>query len=179
MEKRLYTSGYHIDWHNGKHAKGTVETVEKRENASVAETALETKSFHTVDVESANQVEAVEAEVVSASSDQQVVILSAPAALEARAMEASAVSQNDIAPTIVAASKASKAAAPKGGDKEWLVAFLLCLFLGALGLHRFYLGYTWQGIVQLLTFGGFGIWAFIDLIRIAFKSLKPKNGDYN
>jgi len=55
---------------------------------------------------------------------------------------------------------------------------LLCIFLGALGIHRFYLGYTWQGIVQLLTGGGLGIWALIDLIRIITRDLQPKNGRY-
>lgn len=64
------------------------------------------------------------------------------------------------------------------GGKSQLTATLLCLFLGGLGIHRFYLGYTWQGIVQLLTLGGLGIWALIDLIRIITGSLQPKNGEY-
>lgn len=64
------------------------------------------------------------------------------------------------------------------GGKSQLVALLLCLFVGAFGIHRFYLGYTWQGVVKLLTLGGFGIWALIDLIRIVTGDLKPKNGEY-
>jgi TM2 domain-containing membrane protein YozV len=59
-----------------------------------------------------------------------------------------------------------------------LIALLICFFVGGLGIHRFYLGYTWQGVVQLLTLGGCGIWALIDLIRIITGDLKPKNGDY-
>jgi TM2 domain-containing membrane protein YozV len=66
----------------------------------------------------------------------------------------------------------------KFGEKVLLTAVLLCFFLGALGIHRFYLGYTWQGIVQLLTLGGFRIWALIDFIRILIGDLKPKNGEY-
>src|SRR5712675_2638080 len=66
-----------------------------------------------------------------------------------------------------------------GGEKSQLTAALLCFFLGGLGIHRFYLGYTWQGIVQLLTLGGLGIWALIDFIRILTGSLQPKNGDYD
>ncbi len=68
--------------------------------------------------------------------------------------------------------------AAAAGGKSWLVALVLALFLGGLGIHRFYLGYTWQGVVQLLTLGGFGIWALIDLIRIIIRDLKPKDGDY-
>jgi TM2 domain-containing membrane protein YozV len=66
----------------------------------------------------------------------------------------------------------------KGGGKDQLVAVLLCAFFGVLGIHRFYLGYTGIGILQLITLGGLGIWATIDLIRIIVGTLKPKNGDY-
>ncbi len=63
--------------------------------------------------------------------------------------------------------------------KSQVTALLLCVFLGGLGIHRFYLGYTWQGIVQLLTLGGLGIWALIDLVRIITGDLQPKDGSYS
>jgi TM2 domain-containing membrane protein YozV len=72
---------------------------------------------------------------------------------------------------------ASKAAAPQGG-KSQVIALILVLVAGGLGIHRFYLGYTWQGVVQLLTAGGCGVWALIDLIRIILGTLKPKDGEY-
>ena len=56
--------------------------------------------------------------------------------------------------------------------KSKLTAILLCLFLGSLGIHRFYLGYTLIGVIQLLTFGGVLIRAFVDLIRLITGSLK-------
>lgn len=65
------------------------------------------------------------------------------------------------------------------GSKSQVTALLLCFFLGGIGIHRFYLGYTWQGIVQILTLGGLGIWALIDLVRIITGDLKPKDGDYD
>ncbi len=74
-----------------------------------------------------------------------------------------------------AVKEAKKAA--KGG-KSQLVALLLVIFVGGLGIHRFYLGYTTIGIIQLLTLGGCGIWALIDLIRIVIGDLGPKDGDY-
>ena len=52
-----------------------------------------------------------------------------------------------------------------------LTAILLCFFLGSLGIHRFYLGYTIIGVIQLLTFGGFLIWVIVDLIRLIIGSL--------
>lgn len=62
--------------------------------------------------------------------------------------------------------------------KSQLVAFILCFFLGALGIHRFYLGYVGIGILELLTGGFFGILWLIDLIRILTGGLKPQKGDY-
>ena len=61
--------------------------------------------------------------------------------------------------------------------KSKLTAILLCLFLGSLGIHRFYLGYTLIGVIQLLTFGGVLIWAIIDFIRLIIDSLKDSEGN--
>ncbi|MBO9634736.1 MAG: TM2 domain-containing protein [Chitinophagaceae bacterium] len=69
-------------------------------------------------------------------------------------------------------------AGANAAGKSQLIALILCFFLGGLGIHRFYLGYTWQGVVQLLTLGGCGIWALIDFIRIIIGDLQPKNEDY-
>ncbi len=57
--------------------------------------------------------------------------------------------------------------------KRYATAVLLSLFLGSFGFDRFYLGYTGLGIAKLLTFGGFGIWAFIDCILILVGRLGP------
>jgi TM2 domain-containing membrane protein YozV len=51
--------------------------------------------------------------------------------------------------------------------------------LGALGIHRFYLGYTGIGILMLLTGGVCGILLLIDFIRILFGDLGPNGGSYS
>lgn len=62
------------------------------------------------------------------------------------------------------------------GSKSWLVALLLSIFLGELGIDRFYLGKIGTGILKLITAGGFGIWWLIDLILIATGSMKDAHG---
>ncbi|GAB1448332.1 MAG: TM2 domain-containing protein [Bacteroidia bacterium] len=90
-------------------------------------------------------------------------------------------SKKEIKAELKKVAKAAKKDAKKeaASDKpSQIIALILCLFVGYLGIHRFYLGYTWQGVVQLLTGGGCGIWSLIDLIRIVTGDLKPKNGGY-
>ena len=62
-------------------------------------------------------------------------------------------------------------------DKNWLATLLLCLFLGGIGVHRFYVGKVGTGILQLITLGGCGIWTLIDLIMIITGSFTDKNGN--
>lgn len=51
---------------------------------------------------------------------------------------------------------------------KW-VAFLLCLFLGYFGAHKFYEGKAGMGILYLFTMGLFGIGWFIDCIVLLCK----------
>ena len=62
-------------------------------------------------------------------------------------------------------------------DKNWLATLLLCLFLGGIGVHRFYVGKVGTGILQLITLGGCGIWTLIDLITIITGSFTDKDGN--
>lgn len=69
-------------------------------------------------------------------------------------------------------------APPAAADdrKDWLAALLLSIFLGQLGVDRFYMGYIGLGVVKLLTAGGCGIWWLIDVILIATDGLKDAQG---
>ena len=61
-------------------------------------------------------------------------------------------------------------------EKSFVAALLLCIILGGLGVHRFYVGKIWTGILMLLTLGGLGIWTLIDIIVIATQNFKDSDG---
>jgi len=50
--------------------------------------------------------------------------------------------------------------------KSRIVALLLCIFLGYLGIHRFYTGKVGTGILYLFTGGLFVFGWFFDILRI-------------
>jgi TM2 domain-containing membrane protein YozV len=62
-------------------------------------------------------------------------------------------------------------------SKSFVVTLLLCILVGGLGVHRYYVGKIGTGILQLITFGGFGIWVLIDLILIVVGSFKDSDGN--
>ncbi|GAB2538669.1 TM2 domain-containing protein [Brachybacterium huguangmaarense] len=65
---------------------------------------------------------------------------------------------------------------PAQSDKDFVVAWLLALFLGIFGADRFYRGFIGLGFLKLLTCGGAGIWSLIDLLIIIFTGGKDSKG---
>ncbi|MFB3894753.1 MAG: TM2 domain-containing protein [bacterium] len=83
------------------------------------------------------------------------------------------------APTPVSAPTPAPAAAP--GQKDWLITLLLSIFLGTLGVDRFYLGYIGLGILKLaITIVSCGlagwIWWIIDIVFIATDKMTDATG---
>lgn len=64
--------------------------------------------------------------------------------------------------------------APQG--KSFVVTWLLSLFLGIFGIDRFYLGKIGTGVLKLVTLGGLGIWALVDLIIVLTGAARDKRG---
>lgn len=65
---------------------------------------------------------------------------------------------------------------PSVTQRELIVALLLSIFLGQLGVDRFYLGYIGLGLLKLFTFGGCGVWWLIDIILIATRKVNDSDG---
>ena len=62
------------------------------------------------------------------------------------------------------------------GPVDYDLAWILLTFLGWLGIHRFYMGKIFTGIIWLLTGGIVGIGVLIDIILIAVGTFRDKSG---
>ena len=65
-----------------------------------------------------------------------------------------------------------------GASQSRIIAFLLCLFFGWLGFHRFYTGSVFLGLFYLLTFGFLGVGVFIDLLLLLCGTYRNGRGQY-
>ena len=61
-------------------------------------------------------------------------------------------------------------------QKSWHVALLLSIFLGFLGVDRFYIGRTRTAVVKLFLLGGVGVWWLSDIILLASDFRKDAKG---
>lgn len=59
-------------------------------------------------------------------------------------------------------------------EKSRTVTLLLCIFLGYLGVHYFYVGKIGKGILYLFTCGLFGFGWVIDIVVIALGKFRDQ-----
>ena len=61
-------------------------------------------------------------------------------------------------------------------DVDWTTLLILSVLLGGLGVDRFFAGHIGLGVLKLITIGGCGIWALIDIIMIATAKFRDGEG---
>lgn len=61
-------------------------------------------------------------------------------------------------------------------EKQFVTALILSILLGSLGIDRFYTGHVGLGVGKLLTLGGCGIWAIVDIILYATRKVNDSDG---
>ena len=183
MEKRVYMSGYHIDWKNGKHNSNKQELVSNDNEKQTEQNQIGTVEQSENENNTIDNAPSVNDNNLTASVDNSVIIPShKPVSFSKKENTISAKTNLTTETKNVIANKVSKSQkkaeknnSAGGGGKSQIVALILCILLGLLGIHRFYLGYTGLGILYLLTLGLFGIGWLIDLILLIIPNgLTPK-----
>ena len=189
FSKRYHSRGFNIAWGGGSDANNNpVKQTPKKVKAKsdVVAVAQNTDNVTVQSVKStentAREASTVTTAVVSNNilAKNEVATVKNATQTSTQAVKSSTVVSKKASVNAISKTntKAVKKNADPGEGKSQMIALILCIFVGVLGIHRFYLGYTMEGVLQLLTGGGCGVWALIDLIRIITGDLKPKDGDY-
>ena len=61
-------------------------------------------------------------------------------------------------------------------SKDYVLTWILAMFLGTFGVDRFYLGKVGTGLLKLITLGGLSFWSLIDVILLMTGISKDKQG---
>jgi hypothetical protein len=185
VEKRLYNKGFHIEWR--KNYKGSHKDVAQKDLEESNEE--KTKITEVNQPQQSNAVASVNEEHSGFTTDEIDEVPSVNND-DYETSEKSGFSSNVNIDSQIESTNRS-ASTPKqqnkeknnsegsgSGGKSQLIALVLVLVAGVLGIHRFYLGHIGIGVLMILTAGCCGILALIDLIRIVTGDLKPKDGEY-
>jgi TM2 domain-containing membrane protein YozV len=181
MEKRVYRPGYYIEWNsaNAKHPDRIKENKDSKTKPTKL-SEIEIIQENPLNETASNELNIITENILTPAipnlsfstrtgyREKEVMVNLSMEELKSMRKKVKRLKEKK--------QKLREEEEEKG--KSQLVALLLCIFLGGLGIHRFYLGYVGIGIIQLLTAGCCGIWWLIDFIRIATGDLKPKDAEY-
>ena len=183
IEKRHYMSGYSVSW---KNQKNRVEKQEVKPNIPSEEAIVENNA-----ITSPDKIEPIETPIqektetsndnLTASADNSIIVSKHQIVDFSKKENNNVTAKNNLTtePKAIKSKQEKKDKKGVNGNsgvlKSQIIALLLCIFFGVLGIHRFYLGYVGWGILYLFTGGIFGIGWIIDIIRLIIPGgLKPK-----
>ncbi len=179
--KRVHQSGYYVSWHKQHNiirtsddqslVQNETESTDVQKNSLVAENVLPTSD------DSQNILQSDE--VVNVGSIESKPVIVSIKTTTPEEVTSKIVSKKTFKAINNTKHKKATNSASSGGGKSQVVALILAILLGGIGIHRFYLGHIGMGILYLLTGGLCGIGWLIDIILIATGSLEPKDGRYD
>ena len=177
FSKRYHSRGFNIAWGGGSDANNNPVKQTPKKVKAKSDVVAVAQNTDNVPVQSVKSTEntAMEASTVTTAVVSNNILAKNEVATVKNATQ---TSTHAVKLSTVVSKKAKLTPVSSVSNKalsqeiDW-VAFILCFFLGGLGIHRFYLGYPLIGVLQILTLGGFGIWILIDLIRIITGDLGP------
>ncbi len=181
VAKRYHSRGFNIAWGGGKvvEKQSTVKAKKQVANFVAKQQNAATKSAEVVAL---NEEVVVSASVNTETSVTGVAEKNTTATLvskSVKAVKSTDISKKSVVVTAAKNNQIKKAASQQDGPgKSQIVALVLCILVGAMGIHRFYLGYYMEGVLMLLTGGGCLVWWIIDLVRIVTGDLQPVDGAY-
>ena len=197
FSKRYHNRGFNIAWGGGADATPAKSVAKKArveaEKSVIAESpVVELQAENTASF--AAPLSPISGAVTPASVMNNPVALAAKAtqtAAPAKLIEKKAVDHKVMVKATTQVLKQKKAMADPGDGKSQIIALILFVLFGAIGIHRFYLGHTKSGLLMLLLaftlilpviniFTGLGlfIWWVLDLIKLVTGDLKPADGEY-
>ena len=194
--KRYHSRGFNIAWGGGSDAtpaKSVIRKarVEAEKSAIVESPVLEMK---------AEGIASYSAPLSSVSAVNPHAIINNPIALATKVtqnarpgvtIEKKSVDTKVMVKTSTKVLKQKKAMVDPGQGKSQIIALILFVLFGCLGIHRFYLGHLSSGLLMLLLcctlilpiinlFTGIAllVWWVLDLIKLVTGDLKPADGEY-
>jgi TM2 domain-containing membrane protein YozV len=163
VERRHYRPGLHFN------SEVKTPKPEVKKHDAQKETTAEVAPVEIAPVEATAKVEhPVSAVPHAATTSTDKKETTANKSVKAAPKPVTQPGDKNIATSIIS-KKVLKGQSPKGMMADKILAIILCIFLGWLGIHRFYLGFPISGIFMILLFllstiGGFLIINFLGYI---------------
>lgn len=188
IQKRTFNSGYHVEWRKNLSSNNSNEKLETSEVDLIrANNNIDENTNVNESIENENPSSNNVALIKDYSIESEINLetnLKSESINQVNSLRTQKRIDNEITPSRKQTNlnaykkkseKSKKVSGSGNGGKLQIVALILCILLGLIGVHRFYLGYNGLGILYLLTLGLFGIGWLIDIILLIIPNgLTPK-----
>jgi len=196
ITKRYHSRGFNIAWGGGPDAS-PAKTVTKKARVEAEKSAIVESPVAEMKAE---EIASYLAPLSSVSAVNPHAIINNPIVLATKAtqnakpgvtIEKKSIDTKVMVKTSTKVLKQKKAMVDTGQGKSQIIALILFVLFGYLGIHRFYLGHLSSGLLMLLLcctlilpiinlFTGIAllVWWVLDLIKLVTGDLKPANGEY-